>query len=522
MNGIIYKVRVLIISTDTVARPLVRNSTQFNGEFGCDFCLHPGERVPKGKGSVRVYPQPNSYPTFKPRSMEQHKKDLELVGMLKNKPVHGIVGPNPFQKLADFDHVEAYVPEYMHSCCLGVFKMFIKLWTDKKHKKEKWYIGYYLAVINARLSQAKPPYDISRTIDSLNDLTDWKASMYRTFVLYYFHLLEGLLPSPFFEHFSGLVYGMSLLLQERVNVADVSKVEALFHKFVIDSEILYGIEHIGINMHFLIHLPECVMKWGCLWATSAYIPEWFNGVLISMCKGTQAITEQMSTNYLMNLAVREEAISLLTNEEVPPNVENLFKELLHLSNDSVRQLGKGKITNSGAVKLIGGSSSRKLSVSEEVAVRNKMRYLPESYNLLDQLDFQESFDFFPRFQLHSIGSVFTTTDYEKSPKRINYCALLESGDFVAIDSIVYFPSIFMTFIIGRKYGSESKQTFLPPSLNGIDFSPTHGQTTRLVGKSKHQLAFDPLQIKKKCVLAMNNVLTDTYLITALVNHFESD
>ena len=197
----------MIISTDTVARPLVRNSSQFNGEFVCDFCLHPGVRVPKGDGNVRVCPQPKSCPTFKPRSMEQHKKDLELVGMLKNKAIHGIVGPNPFQKLADFDHVEAYAPEYMHSCCLGVFKMFLKIWTDKTHKAEKWYIGHYLAVINARLSQAKPPYDISRTIDSLTNWSDRKASMYRAFALYYFHLLEGILPSPFLNIFLALYRG---------------------------------------------------------------------------------------------------------------------------------------------------------------------------------------------------------------------------------------------------------------------------------------------------------------------------
>jgi len=40
-----YKVRVLIIATDTVARPLMRNTTQFNGEFGCDFCLHPDKTI---------------------------------------------------------------------------------------------------------------------------------------------------------------------------------------------------------------------------------------------------------------------------------------------------------------------------------------------------------------------------------------------------------------------------------------------------------------------------------------------
>ncbi len=38
-----YNVRLLIITTDTVARPIIRNTTQFNGKFGCDFCLHPGK-----------------------------------------------------------------------------------------------------------------------------------------------------------------------------------------------------------------------------------------------------------------------------------------------------------------------------------------------------------------------------------------------------------------------------------------------------------------------------------------------
>lgn len=80
----------------------------------------------------------------------------------------------------------------------------------------------------------------------------------------------------------------------------------------------------------------------------------------------------------------------------------------------------------------------------------------------------------------------------------------------------------MAFIIGKKYGSESKQTFLPPPLNGINFSPTHGQTTRHVGKSGNQYAYDPLEIKKKCVLAMSNDLTSTFPVTAIVNHFETD
>lgn len=51
VNGKLFKVRLLIISTDTPARSELCNEGHFNGPYGCDFCLHPGERVPRGKGS---------------------------------------------------------------------------------------------------------------------------------------------------------------------------------------------------------------------------------------------------------------------------------------------------------------------------------------------------------------------------------------------------------------------------------------------------------------------------------------
>lgn len=41
-DGKIYKIRPVIVTVDTVARPVLRNTTQFNGAYGCDFCLHPG------------------------------------------------------------------------------------------------------------------------------------------------------------------------------------------------------------------------------------------------------------------------------------------------------------------------------------------------------------------------------------------------------------------------------------------------------------------------------------------------
>lgn len=57
-NIILEQCRVVaaLMMCDSVARPILQNMTQFNGQYGCSLCLHPGEQVEKGNGSVRVYP----------------------------------------------------------------------------------------------------------------------------------------------------------------------------------------------------------------------------------------------------------------------------------------------------------------------------------------------------------------------------------------------------------------------------------------------------------------------------------
>ncbi|XP_053279195.1 uncharacterized protein LOC128440496 [Pleuronectes platessa] len=56
------KVHTLCCVCDAVARPLLQNFKQFNGEYGCGVCLHPGMQTRKGKGSTRVYACPDEKP----------------------------------------------------------------------------------------------------------------------------------------------------------------------------------------------------------------------------------------------------------------------------------------------------------------------------------------------------------------------------------------------------------------------------------------------------------------------------
>lgn len=71
-------VKPTVLTTDTMARPVFLNCIQFNGKFGCNFCLHPGEQIKKGKGSTRIYPEPDNADDHPGRTFEQHTNDLKV------------------------------------------------------------------------------------------------------------------------------------------------------------------------------------------------------------------------------------------------------------------------------------------------------------------------------------------------------------------------------------------------------------------------------------------------------------
>ena len=107
VNGVVYKVRVLLATVDTVMRGPLMGLTQFNGAFGCGFCLLEGEWIGKGRGGARIYPESfdeNEEPVPL-RSLEQHIRDLEEV-LRTGKPVHGILGPTPLSGLDGFNYIK--------------------------------------------------------------------------------------------------------------------------------------------------------------------------------------------------------------------------------------------------------------------------------------------------------------------------------------------------------------------------------------------------------------------------------
>lgn len=233
--------------------------------------------------------------------------------------------------ISNFDYIKAQIPDYLHCVCQGVIKMLIGLWTNTSHSNEPWYLDSPKRVLlNERILEVKPQYEVTRISRSIEEIALWKAAELRAFSLYYFSALEGLLPKEFYRHFFNLVYGLQVLLQENVSLERVKETEIVFRHFVLQAAVLYGEKHIRFNMHLLTHLSQSVIDWGCLWTTSTFIPEWFNGQLVALINGTQSVAEQMVHSFRLRNVIRAEAIEILSRNHLPYNVATLIRDMLHI------------------------------------------------------------------------------------------------------------------------------------------------------------------------------------------------
>ncbi|KAK4030911.1 hypothetical protein OUZ56_024297 [Daphnia magna] len=112
------------------------------------------------------------------------------------------------------------------------------------------------------------------------------------------------------------------------------------------------------NVHQLLHLGECVYRWGPLWVYSTYTFEDNNGNLLKMFNGTQAVDIQIAKKF-----VQCQQLKGLTRKHINFSVN---PELLQLQQ---RLLGEFVPTKKafrchGGAVLMGASTVMVLSVSE--------------------------------------------------------------------------------------------------------------------------------------------------------------
>uniref|UniRef100_A0A7M5XCB6 Uncharacterized protein n=3 Tax=Clytia hemisphaerica TaxID=252671 RepID=A0A7M5XCB6_9CNID len=290
---------ILLCGTlDMPAKASALNFQQFNSFYGCPKCLQSGETVKTNKnGNVRAFPFDESNPTGPHRTHAGTiKHAIESANSDSLVHVKGVKGPSPLILLPEHDIIRGMGIDYMHAVLLGVTKLIMSLWFDGSHKSESYSVYQSLPSIENRLVSLKPPNYISRAPRTIkSNLGYWKASEFRSFLLYYFvPVMSNLLPSIYFEHFYLLAHAVHLLLKSKITPDDIVTARRFIFLFCSTFDKLYPRRYMTINIHSLNHLPQTVLELGPLYVYSLFSFEDKNGYILKLIHGTQNIPFQLA------------------------------------------------------------------------------------------------------------------------------------------------------------------------------------------------------------------------------------
>ena len=298
------KVSTLAIVCDSPARCVVQGAHQFNGAFGCTWCLQEGEVVPRGNGQARVYEYEVGVPKRTQASIIQSARHVVRDNLDHH---HGVKMASPLLALpaaCGVDLVRSFSVDYMHSVLLGVVRQVLDLWFGSKWSDQDFSLRGSLDEVDGRLLAIKPPHDLSRTPRTIKESGRWKASECRNWLLYFsVPCLYGVMRTKYLNHWTLLVSAIDALLQDSVAVEDIDRAERALRSFSREFESLYGLEHMTSNIHSTLHLADSVRNLGPLWCCSAFPFEGYMMTVKKFFNGTTRLPQQVATAYLMSQGV---------------------------------------------------------------------------------------------------------------------------------------------------------------------------------------------------------------------------
>lgn len=413
-RSITIKVHTIASPLDSIARALLQNIMQFNGAFGCAFCLHEGEVVTVGRGHTRVYPRVAA----ENRTIQSHKAHVQEAENSGN-PCKGVKGFSILMNVPCFSIVDSFTVDYMHAVLLGVVKTIVDSWFQSCFHLEAWYIGDKIDDVDNVLTEIEPPCEITRPPQSLSKRKQWKASEWKNFLLYYSLVcLKNILPNKFFKHWFLLVYSMRIFLKAEISHSEFDSATKALKEFVHSVENTYGKQFYKYNVHLLLHIPRATRLFGQLWDTSTYPYEHYNGVLGKMFRNSQAVPEQICKWYHRSKIVEEHSIRTFSHPECPKSLKDLYIRL------SVRKrLSISCIEHGADLRLLGVPTNIKLDLLQKNVIEEFIQLcIPDDVLVM-----------YNRFVHKHV--LWHGTDNGRLFKRNNSCAGLFDGRIVEISGI---------------------------------------------------------------------------------------
>ena len=289
------RAKLLCCVFDLPARAMALNLTQWNGRYGCTYCMDEGTQV----SHVHVYLPDDEHVVRSEKQILQYAEEAS-----SGFPKFGVKGSSVLSPYLNI--VKDTAIDYMHAVLEGVVKtMLLKFWLCGKYKNHRFYLSKEVKEIDKLLLRIRPPHEFRRTPRSIEKtLKYWKASELRAWLLFYsVPILFQFLHIDYIHHLNLLVKSMHILLSSHISSNDLLIAGEMLKVFYEKSIDLYPQEICTMNVHTVIHLVQTVQNFGPLWSYSCFGFESMNGHLKKHCHGTRKVLPQLTRNLRFHQAV---------------------------------------------------------------------------------------------------------------------------------------------------------------------------------------------------------------------------
>ena len=200
--------------------------------------------------------------------------------------------------------------DYMHCALLGCMKKMLSIWwkgplKTRLSRGQKETVSTTLVNMRDCISN-----DFVRRPRSVSDFELWKATEFRTFLLYTGCIcLKGVLKPEYYKHFLSFCVSLRLLLipSER----NILNAEQLLDKFVGNFSDIYGTHTLVFNIHSLTHLSSDVKQHGSLEEISCFPFENYLYSLKKMIRGSKHVMQQT-----INRIKEKQATEIIESDEL--------------------------------------------------------------------------------------------------------------------------------------------------------------------------------------------------------------
>ncbi|VEN56696.1 unnamed protein product [Callosobruchus maculatus] len=264
---------------DAPARAYIKCIKPPTGYSFCEKCVAPGEYV---SGRVIL------------RDLCAAKRTNESFRRQLDEDHH--LGLSPLLAL-DIDMVKQFPIDYMHNVCLGVMRKLLNYWVGgnlniRLGSTSVLRISNTLACFKDYI-----PVEITRKPRPLSELQRYKATEFRTFLLYTgIVALKDILPCQIYNHFllfHSAIYLMVVSDRDENTEINSELASKLLLTFIKQGGRLYGREFYIYNVHVLSHLSDDFLHYGALDNFSAFPFENYLGHMKSLVKSTTKPLQQI-------------------------------------------------------------------------------------------------------------------------------------------------------------------------------------------------------------------------------------